>query len=157
MMEQQEWEYAQSVFLDETALKTYMDPEHENYARARAFFLDLDDMDRHFVSTSYIIFDTHEWLRNHYGYTHAEFFLNTIEKAMTAGRIALISGNEHLEQEAKRLLLQFPQCEFSLSEAVTAVVMLTYRIHRIFTFNRSFSSLPELDQGIKVIPTATAV
>jgi predicted nucleic acid-binding protein len=146
--------YEDAVFLDESALKSLMDNENEDYARARTFFLDLDDLERVFVSTSYVIFDTHEWLRDNYGYTHAEFFLNTIEKAMNNGKLSLISGNEQLEQEAKSLLQQCPQLQFSLGEAVTAVVMLTYRITRIFAFNPAYLALLQLNKEIKVIPTA---
>ena len=145
--------YEDAVFLDDSALKALMNPESEHYARARSFFLDLDDLDRDFVSTSYVVFDTHEWLRDRYGYGHAEYFLTTIEKALTAGKLSLISGNEKLEQEAKSLLLQFPQLQFSLNESVTAIVMLTYQIRRIFTFNRSYHALPQLNQDVRVIPT----
>ncbi|WJH35134.1 hypothetical protein N6H14_03240 [Paenibacillus sp. CC-CFT747] len=150
------WDFEQSVFLDDTSLKSFMNPDHEHYVKARSFFLDLDDLDRTFVTTSYIVFDTHDWLRNNFGYTQAEFFLNTIEKAISRGKIEVISGNERLEQEAKKLLLQFPDCQFSLGEAVTAVVMLTYRIKRIFTFNRNFQSLTNLYDQIKIIPSTTS-
>ncbi|WP_040950477.1 hypothetical protein [Gorillibacterium massiliense] len=145
--------YENAVFLDDTALKALMNPESEHYPRARSFFLDLDDLDRDFVSTSYVVFDAHEWLRDRYGYAHAEYFLNTIEKALVSGKLSLISGNEKLEQEARSLLMQCPQLQFSLGEGVTAVVMLTYRIQRIFTFNRSYLALPQLNNEIRVIPT----
>jgi predicted nucleic acid-binding protein len=153
MENEMEWDYTTAVFLDETALASFMDPDSEHYNKARSFFLDLDDLDRSFVTTSYIIFDTHQWLRDNYGYTHAEFFLNTVDKAVGAGRLVVISGNSQLESEAKNLVVQAPECRFSLGEAVTAVVLLTYRIKRIFTFNRSFSSLQKLHKEVKVIPS----
>jgi predicted nucleic acid-binding protein len=154
MNNEQEWDYQQSVFLDQTALTAYMNPDDPYYAKARSFFLDLDDLDRNFVTTSYIVFETHQWLRDNYGYSHAEFFLNTMDKAAGKGRLAIVGGNGKLEQEAKNLLLQVPECKFTLNESVTAVVMLTYRIKRIFTFNRSFLSLPSLHEDIRVIPSS---
>ncbi|GIP38943.1 hypothetical protein J31TS4_22230 [Paenibacillus sp. J31TS4] len=153
MNQEQRWEYEQHVFLDESALRAFMNADDPQYAKARSFFLDLHDLDRCFLTTSYIVFDTHEWLRDNCGYTHAEYFLNAIEKAIANGRLALISGNGQLEQEAKNLLSQVPDFRFSLGEAVTAVVMFTYRIRRIFTFNQAFHKLPTLYDEIKVIPS----
>lgn len=60
--------YQQSVFLDDTALTAYMNPNDPRYMKARSLFLDLDDLERHLVTTNYIIFDTHQWLRDDYGY-----------------------------------------------------------------------------------------
>ncbi|WP_058301481.1 type II toxin-antitoxin system VapC family toxin [Gorillibacterium timonense] len=145
--------YGNAVFLDDTALKAFMDPNHGQHVRARAFFLDLDDVERDFVSTSYIVFETHEWLRNHFGPAPAETFLSTIEQAMSKGKLSLISGNEQLEQEAKNLLAGCPQLSFTFGEAVTAVVVLAYQIRRIFTFNRNYQALAELQPGLRLIPS----
>lgn len=147
-------EFQQAVFLDESALMAYMNPDDPNYSKARSFIMDMEDLDRPFISTSHLIFDLHEWLRDHHGYAHAEFFLDVIERSVRQGKLTLISGNSELEQEAKNFLQQCPEFRFSLREATTAVVMLTYQIRRIFTFNRSYLRLPTLNQDIRVIPTA---
>ncbi|GIP34549.1 type II toxin-antitoxin system VapC family toxin [Paenibacillus sp. J2TS4] len=147
------WDYQQSVFLDESGWVAYMNPDHPNYIKARSFIMDMEDLDRPFVSTSHIIFELHEWLRDHYGYSHAEYFLDTIDRATEVGKLLLIPGNAQIEKEAKNFLMQCPELRYSLREATTAVVLLTYRIRRIFTFNRSFLKLPTLNQDIRVIPT----
>jgi len=145
--------YGNAVFVDDTALKAFMDPTHGQHARARSFFLDLDDVERDFVSTSYIVFETHEWLGNHYGPGPAETFLAAIEQAMTEGKLFLISGNEQLEREAQNLLDGCPQLRLTFGEAVTTVVVLAYRIGRLFTFNRSFAVLAELQPSLRLIPS----
>ncbi|MEB3102777.1 type II toxin-antitoxin system VapC family toxin [Ferviditalea candida] len=144
--------YHHSVFLDDTALKAFMNPDDPSYIKARNLFLELDDLDRQLVTTNYVIFDTHQWLRDHYGYTSADYFLNTIEKSVSKDKLAVISGNPEFERKARQLLIERPDCGFSLNEALTAVVLITYQIKRIFTFNPGFSLIPHLDGEIKPIP-----
>lgn len=154
MRDSENWDYQQSVFLDESALAAYMNPDHPHYGKARSFIMDMEDMDRPFVTTSQNIFDLHEWLRDNYGYSHAEYFLDIIDRSVQSGRLLLISGNPQIEKEAKQFLIQCPELRYSLHEATTAVVLLTYRIRRIFTFNRSYLKLPALYQEIRVIPSS---
>jgi predicted nucleic acid-binding protein len=146
-------DYRQAVFVDDTAFTAFMNAQHPYYAKARSLFLDLDDLDRCFVTTNYVVFDVHQWLRNQFGYAPAEYFLNTVDKAVGSGKLALLSGSPELEMEARRLVMERPELRFSLSEALTAVFLSAYRILRIFTFNANYALLPKLDAGIKVIPT----
>ncbi|MCS7461969.1 hypothetical protein N0M98_17670 [Paenibacillus doosanensis] len=145
--------YGQAVFLDRTAFMAFMNPHDPYYSKARTLFLDLDDLDRALVTTNYVIFDTHQWLRNQYGFQQAQFFLETVDQAVHKGTLAIISGSPEFEQESKRLLTDCPDLQLSLNEAVTAVVMLTYQIKRIFTFNPSYAFLPKLDSAIKIMPS----
>jgi predicted nucleic acid-binding protein len=143
----------EAIFLDETALAALMNPEDSRYAKARSLFLDLHDLERNFVTTNSIIFDLHEWLRNEYSYQMAEFFLNAMDKAEGKGKLAIISSGPELEGESRRLLMDRPELRFSLSEAFTAVAMTYYQVRRIFTFNRNFMMLANLDKDIKIIPS----
>ncbi|CAG7642606.1 type II toxin-antitoxin system VapC family toxin [Paenibacillus allorhizosphaerae] len=145
--------YPQAIFLEQSALTAFMNPEDPYYLKARSLFFDLDDMDRQLVTTNNVLFDTHQWLRNHFDYADAQFFLNTMDKAVQKGVLTVISGRPELEQEAKRLILEFPNYQFSLTEALIAVVMLTYQMKRIFTFNPNYAFLSKLDREIKVIPS----
>ncbi|TVY11460.1 type II toxin-antitoxin system VapC family toxin [Paenibacillus cremeus] len=145
--------YPQAIFLEQTALTAFMNPNDPYYLKARALFFELDDMDRHLVTTNYVLFDTHQWLRNHFDYADAQVFLNTMDKAVQQGVLTVLSGRPELEQESKRLILDFPSYQFSLTEALTAVVMLSYQMKRIFTFNPNYTFLSKLDRDIKVIPS----
>jgi len=142
-----------AVFLDETALAAFMNPDDPCYAKARSMFLDLHDLERHYVTTNSIIFDLHEWLRNEYSYQQAEYFLSAIDKAVSTGKLVLISSSPEFEMESRRLLLDRPELRFSLSEAFTAVTMSYYQVKRIFTFNRNFKMLNQLDKHIRMIPS----
>ncbi|MDQ0899000.1 hypothetical protein [Paenibacillus sp. V4I7] len=142
-----------AIFLDETALAALMNPEDPHYAKARSLFLDLHDLERNYMTTNSIIFDLHEWLRNEYSYQQAEYFLNAIDKAVSKGRLALVSSGPELEGESRRLLMDRPELRFSLSEAFTAVTMSYYQVKRIFTFNRNFIMLANLDKDIRIIPS----
>ncbi|GAA4877414.1 hypothetical protein GCM10023310_66680 [Paenibacillus vulneris] len=144
---------AQAVYVDQTAFMSFMNPQDPYYSKARTLFLDLDDMDRTLITTNYVLFDTHQWLRNQFGFQQAQFFLETVEQAVQKGVLTVISGCSEFEQESKRLLVDCPDLQLSLNEAVTAVVMITYQIKRIFTFNPSYAFLPKLDSSIKVMPS----
>ncbi|WP_261301499.1 type II toxin-antitoxin system VapC family toxin [Paenibacillus andongensis] len=142
-----------AIFLDETALAALMNPEDPHYAKARSLFLDLHDLERNYLTTNSIIFDLHEWLRNEYSYQQAEYFLNAIDKAVSKGKLALVSSGPELEGESRRLLMDRPELRFSLGEAFTAVTMSYYQVKRIFTFNRNFMMLANLDKDIRIIPS----
>ncbi|WP_240418581.1 type II toxin-antitoxin system VapC family toxin [Paenibacillus periandrae] len=149
----EEINYHQAVFLDQTALTALMDEQQTDYNRARALFLDLDDLERPLITTNYVIFDTHQWLRNRCSFDHAQFFIDIIDQSVAKGVLKVISGSPELEQESKQLIGSCPELRLSLSEALTAVVMLSYQVKRIFTFNPNHSFLPKLDGEIKVMPS----
>ncbi|MEW9700406.1 hypothetical protein [Paenibacillus sp. SI8] len=142
-----------AIFLDETALAALMNPEDPRYVKARSLFLDLHDLERNYMTTNSIIFDLHEWLRNAYSYEQAEFFLNAVDKAVSKGKLAVVSSGPEFEGESRRLLMDRPELRFSLSEAFTAVIMSYYQVKRIFTFNRNFKMLATLDKDIRIIPS----
>lgn len=141
------------IFLDETALAALMNPENPRYVKARSLFLDLHDLERNYVTTNSIIFDLHEWLCNEYSYQQAEYFLNAIDKAVSRGKLEVISSGPEFVRESRRLLIDRPELRFSLSEALTAVTMSYYQVKRIFTFNRNFMMLANLDKEIRIIPS----
>ncbi|MDQ0060490.1 type II toxin-antitoxin system VapC family toxin [Paenibacillus harenae] len=141
------------IFLDGTALAALMNPEDPRYGKARSLFLDLHDLERNFVTTNSIIFDLHEWLRNEYSYRQAEYFLNAIDKAVSNGKLAVISSGPEFDRESRRLLIDRPELHFSLSEAFTAVTMSYYQVKRIFSFNRNYMMLANLDKDIRIIPS----
>jgi len=142
-----------TIFLDETALAAFMNPENPRYMKARSLFLDLNDLERNFVTTNAIIFDLHEWLCNEYSYQQAEYFLNAIDKAVSNGKLEVISSGPEFVRESRRLLIDRPELRFSLSEALTAVTMSYYQIKRIFTFNRNYMMLVNLDKEIRILPS----
>ncbi|WP_138754775.1 type II toxin-antitoxin system VapC family toxin [Paenibacillus sinopodophylli] len=142
-----------TIFLDSTALAALMNADDPRYAKARSIFLDLHDMERNYVTTSSIIFELHEWLRTEYSYQQAEYFLKAMDKTVSKGRLAVISSSQEFDGETRRLLIDRPELHFSLSEAFTAVTMSYYQIKRIFTFNRNYMMLANLDKDIRIIPT----
>ncbi|TMV50069.1 hypothetical protein FE783_10925 [Paenibacillus mesophilus] len=144
---------AQSVFLEQSAWMAFMNPEDPYYLQARSMFYELDDLDRPLSTTNYVLFETHQWLRNHFDYADAEMFLNTVDKAVQQNVLTVIPGGPDLEREARRLLIEYPDCRFSLNEALNAVVLLHHRMKRIFTFNPNYAFLSRIDREIKVLPS----
>ncbi|NHN30581.1 type II toxin-antitoxin system VapC family toxin [Paenibacillus agricola] len=154
MLRNEEQDFRKAVFLDQSALSSLMDEQHIHYSRAKALFLDLDDLERPLITTNYIVFDTHQWLRNSFGFDHAQFFIDIVDQSAAKGIIKIIPGSPELEQESKQLISSCPDLRLSLSEALTAVVMLSYQVKRIFTFNKNYDFLSTLDSDIKVMPSA---
>jgi predicted nucleic acid-binding protein len=146
-------QFNQAVFLDQSALTSLMDEQQAHYHKARTLFMDLNDLERPLITTNYVVFDTHQWLRNRFGYEHAQFFVDIVDQAAAKGIIEIIAGSVELEQESKQLINSCPELRLSLSEALIAVVMLSYQVKRIFTFNTNYQFLPTLDAEIKVMPS----
>lgn len=142
-----------AVFLDKSALIAFMDPDNLYYPKARSLFLELDDLDRSFITSNHIIFTVHQWLSDNYGYLHAECFLNIIDKTVQKGKLTTIAGSLELENKSREFLLQFSEHQITLEEALIASVMSNYQIERIFTFNKNISFLSEMNNQIKVIPS----
>lgn len=142
-----------AVFVDETALKAFMNTDDPCYMRARSLFHELDDLERQLVTTNRIIFETHQWLKSEYSYTEAQLFLNVIDQAVSQDKLILIAGYPEIEQQSRQLLVDCPDVQLSLNEAMNAVVMMAYRIKRIFTFNRSYMLLQKLIPDGKVMPS----
>lgn len=143
-----------SVFIDKTAFIAFININNPRHSKARSLFLELDDLERPLVTTKYVIFDTHEWLRDNIGYDHAQFFLNTIDKTIHKGVLSLLPVNEEWEQEAKELLLDNPGYEFSLPESLIAITIVKHHVDRVFSFNLKFRQLPQLYSNIKVMPSS---
>lgn len=143
----------QCVFVDKTAFMAFMNPENPQYIKARSLFLELDDLERPLVTTNPIVFHTHEWLRDEFGYEQAQFFMNSIEKAVHRGTLQVLSVNKEFDKDAKSFLIEQSKYEFSLLEAETIVVLLKNQMKRIFTFNAKFHRLPDLYTDIKIIPS----
>lgn len=148
-----EFAWKEPVFIDQTAFAAFMNPVDPRYAKARTLFFDLDDLDRPLVTTNYVVFDIHQWLRDQYHYKLAQLFLGTIDQASEQGKLEIVPGDAKLELKARNFILEYPNYSLSLSEALTYVVLIQFGIRRIFTFNPSFSVIPKLRQELKMIPS----
>ncbi|GAA3406347.1 type II toxin-antitoxin system VapC family toxin [Paenibacillus hodogayensis] len=144
---------AKSVFVEQSAWMAFMNPEDPFYLQARSMFFELHDLERPLSTTNSVLFETHQWLRDEFDYADAQMFLNTVDKAVQQSALTLIPGSPELEQEARRLLLEYPDCRFSLNEALNAVVVLHHGMKRVFTFNSNYAFLSRIDRDIKVLPS----
>lgn len=143
----------QAVFLEQSAWMAFMNPEDPYYLQARTVFYEMHDLERPLTTTNYVVFETHQWLRNQHDYADAQMFLNTVDKAVKQNVLTLVPGGPELELDAKRLLMEYPDCRLSLNEALNAVVLLHYRMKRIFTFNPNYAFLSRLDREIRMFPS----
>lgn len=146
-------ELQNTVFLDKSALMAYMDPDNPYYHKASSYFLELDDLDRSFITTNHVIFTVHQWLRDKFGYIYADYYLNIIDKAAQKGKLLVIPGTPELEHKSRQFLLQCSEYEITLEEALNAIVIADYHIKRIFTFNKKYEFLTKMNEQIKVIPS----
>lgn len=145
-----------SVFLDQSAFIAYINPDDSNHEIACNYFLELDDLDRNFATTNLVVFTIHQWLRDHFGYEFAEFYLNVIDKSVHTGKLSIIPSSAQLEERARQFLLKCADYEITLEEAFNLVVISDYEIRRIFSFNRRYHLLEQINAKYRVIPTITA-
>jgi predicted nucleic acid-binding protein len=140
-----------SVFIDQSAFQAYLDSHDPRHIKARSLFLELDDLERPLVTTNFIVFEIHDWLRDQAGYDSAQFFLNAIEKTLQKGLLSVLPIHEEFEHDARELLLEYPEHEFSLVEALTVAVVGRHQIQRVFSFNPKFRQIPKL----RIMPSST--
>jgi len=130
----------------------YVDLDHPNYYKACSILTELDDLERGLVTTSQEVFAVHQWLRDQFGAHHARYFLNRMDQAARDGYCWIIPGSPEMETKSWNFLREHQKYNLTLEEALNAMVLVEYRIKRLFSFNQNYGFLTEMDEDIKVFP-----
>jgi len=142
-----------AIFLDKSALLVFMDQYHPHHAKAVSYFLEWDDLERPLVTLNFIVYELHQWLLEHSGYDHAQFFLNVVQKAEQNRVLTVLSVDEELEQEALHMITDQPQYELSFIRACILLVMGQLEIRRIFSFDPFYKGVMKYFPHIQLIPS----
>ncbi len=133
------------LFVDTGAWIAINDRSDEHHASAVSFYRGLLQERRLLVTTNLVIAEAYVAIRRAGGYQPAIRFLDSIRQS---SRLTKVYSDAVLEAEADKLLRQYTDQDFSLTDAVSFVVMRQRGISEAFTFDGHFATV-----GFIVRPT----
>jgi predicted nucleic acid-binding protein len=123
------------VFVDSGAYLALFDADDEHHDEAVAILADLErNRFRHFT-TNVVLIECHALILSTLGRAWASRFLQSI----ATGATVVVRVRAGDEEQAKVILFQYTDKDFSFADAISFVVMERLGIRQAFTFDRHFS------------------
>jgi predicted nucleic acid-binding protein len=137
---------AREVFVDAGAWIAVINQRDEYHAEAAAFYERLLREKRPLVTTNLVIAEAYAMIRRYTGSQPAIGFLDSIRQS---SRLTKVYSDAALEAEAEKTLRRYADQDFSLTDAVSFVVMQQRGITEAFAFDDHFATA-----GFVVVPGA---
>jgi predicted nucleic acid-binding protein len=137
---------AREVFVDADAWIAVINQRDEYHAEAAAFYERLLREKRPLVTTNLVIAEAYAMIRRYTGSQPAIGFLDSIRQS---SRLTKVYSDAALEAEAEKTLRRYADQDFSLTDAVSFVVMQQRGITEAFAFDDHFATA-----GFVVVPGA---
>ena len=136
---------ARRALVDASAYFALLDNDDDYHAQARIIRDRLIAERWRLFTTSFVLAETHALLLNRLSQDIATTFLQDLEQSTTT----LVWATPADVQHAKAIISQYDDKDFSLTDAISFVVMERLRIQYAFTFDRHFTqySLTVLTAG----------
>ncbi len=128
---------ARQVFLDTSAWLAVLDKDDAHHSRAVEVYRRLLESQTTFVTTILVLAETQVLLRRKGGHEKALQFITT---ANQSPRIEIVYPNARSEVDAKQILRQFTDQDFSLTDAISFAWMQTAHIKEAFTYDSHFAA-----------------
>jgi predicted nucleic acid-binding protein len=122
------------VFVDTSALFAASTRRDDNHGTARRVFRRLADERWRLVTTTYVVAETHGLFLNRIGREAGVAFLRSLE----GGAVRIDRPGEVDERAAREIIYRYTDKVFSLTDAISFVVMERMGISVAFTFDRDF-------------------
>jgi len=132
------------LFVDAGAWIALADADDQYHQLAAQAYPELLRRYRRLVTTNLAIAEAYIVIRRALGHTAAMAFLDGLGTSL---RIEKVYSGPGLEVEAKRILRQYADQDFSYTDAVSFAVMRQNSISKAFTFDKHF-----VTAGFAVIP-----
>jgi len=127
------------VFVDTGAWLAIADSSDEHHDAAVKAYARLLKNQASLITTILTVAETQIWLRRNKtgGHEKAMAFLKNVNESP---RIKIIYPDSRLEIEAKRILLQYADQDFSLTDAISFAFMRQTGLTEAFAFDRHFAT-----------------
>jgi predicted nucleic acid-binding protein len=125
------------VFIDSSAWIAVLNTNDVRHAQAARLYRELLKDNASFVTTSLILSETQVFLRRRIGYDVAMSFLTSVNES---ARIKVVFPDLSIERQAKQILRQFADQDFSLTDAISFVVMKEMGILQAFAYDNHFTT-----------------
>jgi predicted nucleic acid-binding protein len=123
------------LFVDTGAWLAVIDPRDQYHQPASAFYRQALQAHRHLITTNLVVAETYVNLRRSLSHAAAIGFLDTIEQS---SRIECVWSRPDLEDQARQILRQYADQDFSYVDAVSFALMREMEITEAFAFDRHF-------------------
>ena len=133
------------LFVDTSAYFALADRRDENHEAAVHLIHQLIKEPTQFLTTNYIVAETHTLLLNRIGYTTALRVIEELYKSQT--RIYRVGAAE--ERKAIEIIRMYADKEFSLVDATSFATMERFHLTQAFAFDHHFAQY-----GFSLLPTA---
>lgn len=124
------------LFVDTGAWLAIIDPRDQYHQPASAFYRQALQAYHHLITTNLVVAETYVNLRRSLSHVAAIGFLDIIEQS---SRIECVWSNPDLEDQARKILRQYTDQDFSYVDAVSFALMQETRITEAFAFDRHFT------------------
>ena len=133
------------VFVDTSAWLALADKRDKYHAMATAVYPHLLQQNPRLVTTNLVVAETFTLIRHRLGYKPGIHFLRSLRQSQ---RLVRVYADESLEVEAEQILGQYVDQDFSLTDAVSFVVMRGHELDQAFAFDHHFQVM-----GFSLTPT----
>jgi hypothetical protein len=123
------------IFIDSSAWIAVLNTNDVRHEQAGKLYREVLEKNLSFVTTSLILSETQVLLRRRIGYDVAMSFLTNVNES---ARIKTIFPDLSIERQAKQILRQFSDQDFSLTDAISFVVMKEMGISQAFAYDGHF-------------------
>ncbi len=124
-----------TLFVDTGAWLAVIDPKDQYHQPASVFYRQVLRAHRHLITTNLVVAETYVNLRRSLSHAAAIGFLDTIEQSL---RIECAWSRPDLEDQARQILRQYADQDFSYVDAVSFALMREMEITEAFAFDRHF-------------------
>lgn len=128
---------ARRVFIDSSAWLAVLDKDDPHHSEAVELYGRLLKSQTVFVTTILVVAETQIVLRRRGGHEKAMAFLRNVNESP---RINVLYPSAQLEAEAKRILRQYQDQDFSLADAISFAFMRQNGLTEAFAYDRHFAT-----------------
>ena len=126
------------IFVDSGAWIALFNARDQHHTDARVIYSELGQKQTRILTTDYVLDESVTRLRYDSGYTAANRFLETIERAEGTNNLAVARIDESVFDQAKWLFRQYSSEKLSFTDCTSFVVCQHYGISAAFAFDQHF-------------------
>ncbi len=125
------------VFVDTSAWLAVIDESDNHHAEAVEIYKQLLNSQTRLITSILIIAETQIWLRRRMNPESAQTFLRNVNHSP---RVDILYPDANAEKQAKKILEQFSDHDFSLADAISFVIMKTAGVKEAFSYDSHFAT-----------------
>ena len=125
------------VFVDTSAWLAVINESDDRHAEAVEIYKRLLNSQTRLITSILVIAETQIWLRRRVNSKSAETFLRNVNHSP---RVNIIYPDANAGKQAKKILEQFSDHDFSLTDAINFVMMKTMGIKESFDYDSHFAT-----------------